>query len=187
MSYLLDTNVLSELRRKAPDTSVVEWLTYPGNISGGIMHSHDYQKSISAKISAAEAFSRIQAVSRWWTKGVTGCAENLNDLFTVRFGETFVDFKVCEIDPPSKIVWQVIDSDLPWLKNKGEWTGTKVVWEVSRGAIATQITMTHVGLSPAVECYEKCEAGWNFFVGESLSRLMTENRGMPDREQSASE
>lgn len=25
MSYLLDTNVLSELRRKAPDAAVLEW------------------------------------------------------------------------------------------------------------------------------------------------------------------
>ncbi len=27
MSYLIDTNVLSELRRKAPDTGVVEWFS----------------------------------------------------------------------------------------------------------------------------------------------------------------
>jgi len=148
------------------------------------MNCHDYRRSISAKISAADAFSRIQAVSRWWTKGVTGCAENVNDLFTVRFGQTFVDFKVREIVPPSKIVWQVIDSELPWLKNKDEWTGTEVVWELMPDGDSTQITMTHVGLNPAVECYEKCEAGWDFFVGESLSRLMSENLGMPDRERS---
>ena len=27
MSYLLDTNVISELRRKAPDQGVVEWFS----------------------------------------------------------------------------------------------------------------------------------------------------------------
>ena len=41
--------------------------------------------------------------------------------------------------------------------------------------------MTHIGLVPKVECYEKCEAVWKFFVGESLRKLLNENMGMPDR------
>jgi hypothetical protein len=39
--------------------------------------------------------------------------------------------------------------------------------------------MTHIGLVPGVECYEDCKKGWNFYVGESLFRWMTEGKGLP--------
>jgi hypothetical protein len=146
------------------------------------MNNLDYHISVDTGIPASEAFARINAVSDWWTKGFTGHSQQPGDAFTVRFGDTFVDFQVAEVVPETKIVWRVVDSHLPWLKDKGEWTGTKVIWEASQGGGTTRIAMTHVGLVPQVECYEKCEAGWNFFVGESLRMLLTENTGMPDRE-----
>ena len=44
----------------------------------------------------------------------------------------------------------------------------------------TTVTMTHAGLTPAVERFEACKAGWNFHVGESLFKLLTEDIGLPD-------
>ena len=52
------------------------------------------------------------------------------------------------------------------------------IWENEN---ATQINFTHVGLIPEVECYENCKKGWNFFIGESLRKLITEGQGQPDR------
>ena len=141
----------------------------------------DYANSVETDLSASEAFARINAVSDWWTKGFTGHSRKPGDAFTVRFGDTFVDFEVAEIVPDARIVWRVVDCCLPWQKNQHEWTGTRIIWDASRRAGRTRIGMTHAGLAPHVECYEMCQAGWNFYIGESLRRLLTDGAGLPDQ------
>lgn len=141
----------------------------------------DYQRAIRADISQAEAFRRIGRVSDWWTRNFTGRAESPGDRFSVRFGETFVDFKIGEVVPGKKIVWQVTDCNLHWINNKKEWKGTSIVWEVSSENGAAQVKMTHAGLVPSVECYSNCKTGWDFCIGESLLKLLTDNQGLPDQ------
>ena len=145
------------------------------------MDTQDYSIRIEASVPVDEAFAGIQNVAAWWTKSFTGQARQAGDAFSVRFGSTFVDFSVANVVPEQQIVWQVASSSLPWLKNPDEWTGTRVVWDLSRTGTTTQIRMTHIGLAPQVECYGQCEAGWDFFVGQSLHQLLTQHQGMPDR------
>jgi|SRR6516165_5926213 hypothetical protein len=144
------------------------------------MSHQDYTATISAKITAKEAIDRISRVPDWWTKGFMGASEKPGDIFTVRFGETFVDFQVIELIPEKRIVWQVTDCNLYFVPNKKEWNHTRVVWEVSSDKGLTTVRMTHVGLVPEHQCYENCERGWNFYVTESLRKLLTENKGLPD-------
>jgi hypothetical protein len=40
-----------------------------------------------------------------------------------------------------------------------------------------------VGLVPAFDCFEACSAGWTFYVGDSLLRLITTGKGKPDPEE----
>jgi hypothetical protein len=142
---------------------------------------HDYSFTVTAKITPEQAFERISHVADWWTRAFTGAAQKVGDTFTVRFGDTFVDFRVSEVVPGKKVVWQVTDCNLHWINEKKEWKGTSVVWEASTDNGATRIKMTHVGLVPGVECYENCKPGWDFCVGESLRKLLTENKGLPDQ------
>jgi hypothetical protein len=102
---------------------------------------------MSGVISATEAFERISRISDWWTAGVKGNSGNLGDSFTVRFGETFVTFKVIELIPHKRTVWQVTDCYLHRISNKTEWKDTTIVWELSAENGETHITMTHLGLS----------------------------------------
>ena len=120
----------------------------------------------------------------WWTKWFTGAAQKVGDAFTVRFGEIFVDFKISEVVPGKSVVLRVTDCNLQWIDDKKEWKGTSVVWETSPDNGATRVRMTHVGLAPGAECYDNCKGGWDFFVGESLSKLLNENTGIPDRKPS---
>jgi Activator of Hsp90 ATPase homolog 1-like protein len=145
------------------------------------MASQDYQSSVSAEISAEEAFGKIANVSGWWAKGTVGKAKNVGDTFKVDWGETWVDFKIVEAVPNGRIVWQVTDCHLPWLNDKTEWKDTKVVWDLATANGVTQVTMTHAGLTPAVECFKGCEAGWNFYFGKSLLKLFTDDTGLPDQ------
>lgn len=91
------------------------------------MSFQDYQSTVSAEISADDAFDKIARVSEWWTKGTTGNAKKIGDTFKVDWGGTWVEFKVVEAVPGIRIVWQVKDCHLPWLKDTAEWKGTKVV------------------------------------------------------------
>ncbi|HZQ54615.1 MAG TPA: SRPBCC domain-containing protein [Bryobacteraceae bacterium] len=141
----------------------------------------DYQRTIQAGISPAEALSRINRVSDWWTKNFNGRSQNPDDQFTIRFGETFVDFQVSEVVPGKKVAWQVTDCNLHWINDKKEWKGSSIVWELSSNDGTTQVKMKHVGLAPRAECYANCKAGWDFFVGESLLKLLNENQGLPDQ------
>lgn len=145
------------------------------------MEQHDYRASINSRLPPTEALERIGRVSDWWTRGVTGSARETGDAFQVRWGETFVNFAVAESVPDTRVVWRVTDCNLPWLKhNKKEWNGTQVVWEVIPRAFGSTVTLTHSGLTPEVECYDTCEAGWNFYFGKSLLKLLEENQGLPD-------
>ena len=123
---------------------------------------------------------KIGQVNLWWAKNFTGHAEKVNDRFTVRFGETFVDFLISEWVPNKKVVWKVTDCNLHWIKAKKEWKDTEVVFELSSKNGHCQLDFTHIGLVPGVECYEDCEVGWNGHVTESLAHFINEGKGKPE-------
>lgn len=144
------------------------------------MKAQDYTCSIQTSVSAEEAYDKIARVSEWWAKNFEGSARNLGDTFTVRFGETFVDFKISEAVADSRIVWQVANCHLPWLKDKTEWNGTSATWEISSSSGITTITFTHHGLTPNVECFSACEKGWNGHIQTSLLKLLNDGKGFPE-------
>jgi hypothetical protein len=144
------------------------------------MKDQDYNATISVKASPAEAFEKIARVGDWWAKNFKGNALHTGDTFTVTFGKTWVDFKIADATPGKRSVWDVTGCYLEWLNDKTEWNGTKVVWEISEANHATQIKMTHVGLTPDVECYASCNAGWTGHITKSLVNLMNDNIGQPE-------
>jgi len=139
----------------------------------------NYQSNIFVNNGAEEIFEKISQVQGWWATNFTGSAKKQGDVFTVRFGDTFVTFEITEAIPAGKVVWHVTDCYLPWLNDKTEWTGTDVVFEISKEGNGTRVDMTHIGLTPEVECYTACEKGWNHHIKESLFQFLTEGKGMP--------
>lgn len=137
-----------------------------------------YHSSIVVNEGAMEAYDKISRVNEWWAVNFKGSAKNLGDVFTVTFGETYVTFKITEAIPGKKVTWLVTDSYLPWQNDKTEWTDTEVVFEISEENNVTQIDMTHVGLTPEVECFENCQTGWNHYVKKSLFKFMEEGQGV---------
>jgi hypothetical protein len=143
------------------------------------MKSEDFHCSITANVTAKQAVDAISNVSAWWAKNLEGSSQKLNDVFTVRFGTTWVTFKITEFIPDTKIAWSVTDCYLPWLDDKTEWTGTKVVFEISTKNNTTVIHFTHEGLVPEVECYDNCVKGWTGHVTGSLQNLLNTGKGEP--------
>ena len=143
------------------------------------MEQNNYHSRITANVTPAQAFAGIANVNEWWAKNFEGRALQNGDTFTVRFGDTKVDFEITGAIPDEKIIWNVKDSYLPWLKNKTEWNNTSVVWAIAEEGDSTVIDMTHIGLVPGVECYEACDAGWTKHIAGSLQKLLTEGAGQP--------
>jgi len=144
------------------------------------MKKQDYTTTITVNASAQEAFKSINNVSKWWTEDMEGSSQKLNDVFTVRFGETWMTMKVVELISDRKIVWQVTDCHKYWLKNKKEWKDTKISWEISEKDNKTQIVFTHIGLIPGLECYDGCENAWGQYINGSLLKLITKGQGVPE-------
>lgn len=143
------------------------------------MNDRDYAKSIQVSVSPKKALEAIDDVAAWWTKSFNGAARRVGDTFNVHFGDTSVDFEVVE-HSDERIVWHVTRSHLPWLKDKTEWTGTDVVFQLTPDERDTTVHMMHRGLLPTVECYANCQRGWDFYVGRSLHKLLVEGTGLPD-------
>jgi len=144
------------------------------------MKAQNFTTTIVVDKGPEEAFRAINNVSGWWAKNFKGKAEKRGDKFTVDFGQTFVDFEISELIPNKKIAWLVTDCNLHWISNKKEWNGTEVIFELVEKANSTQITFTHIGLTPGVECYEDCYAGWTGHITGSLVKLINEGKGMPE-------
>jgi hypothetical protein len=144
------------------------------------MKPKDYSANITVNATVEEVFKSINSVSDWWTRVFEGHSEKLNDVFTVRFGETFITIQLVGFVPNKKIDWRVIDCYKHWLKDKKEWQDTTMSWKISAEKNATQISFTHIGLVPGIECYNGCEKAWDFYIKESLFKLLTEGKGIPE-------
>ena len=143
------------------------------------MDSKNYHTTILVNASPAEAMKKISEVKKWWAKKTSGKSEKPGDEFKVDFGQTFVDFRISALEPAKRLVWTVTGCNLHWIKDKKEWNGTEVVFELSGKGKQTQIDFTHVGITPESECYNECKPGWDEHVGESLLKHINEGKGTP--------
>lgn len=148
-----------------------------------MMNSQSFHCTIASGLSPIEASERINRVWDWWTKSFEGASARAGDTFTVRFGKTFVSFRVAKMIPGKKTVWDVTDSYLAWL-DKREWNGTRIIFEITASGGKTDVTMTHEGLVPEIACYENCQEGWTFYIEKSLAALLSTGEGLPDKKYS---
>jgi hypothetical protein len=144
------------------------------------MKNQDYSVSITVNATTQEAFKRINSVTKWWTENLKGSSEKLNDEFTVRFGDVHMSKqKLVEIIPDKKVVWLVTDSRLNFIKDKQEWNGTKISFEISEKNNKTQVRFTHHGLIPEIECFDACSNAWGDYITNSLRKLINTGKGEP--------
>ncbi|SRR5258706_13018826 len=148
------------------------------------MKTQDYTTSITVNATPQVAFTSINSVTKWWTENLEGSSQNLNDEFTVRFGDVHVSTqKLVEFMPNKKVVWLVTDSNLNFIKDRQEWTNTKISFEISdpdsyREDNQTIIRFTHLGLAPK-ECFDACSNAWSEYIHQSLLSLINTGKGQP--------
>ncbi len=142
------------------------------------MANQNFSVSFLVDQRPGEVFAAVNNVKAWWTENLEGNSQKLNDEFEVRFGDVhYSKQKLIELVPDKKVVWLVTDSKLNFLKDKSEWTGTKVSFEVAEQDSKTQLRFTHFGLVPEIECFDACSNAWGDYINHSLRALITASNG----------
>ena len=140
------------------------------------MQNQNFTVTLLVDQTPAEVFNAINNVSGWWTgePGVEGSTNKIGDEFTYRYKDIhYSKQKVTELVPGKEIVWLVTDSQLNFVEDKSEWTGTKIIFEISEKDNKTQLRFTHEGLVPGGECYNDCSNAWSSYINGSLKTFIT--------------
>lgn len=145
------------------------------------MENKNFATSFVVDKSAKEVFNAINTVSGWWSENIMGSTKNLNDEFIYNYKDVHVcKLKIVEFTPDKKVVWLVLENQFNFTKDKSEWKGNKIVFEISEKDGKTRLDFTHIGLVPEYECYTICHDAWSSYIQGSLKNLITTGKGKPN-------
>ncbi len=131
-----------------------------------------------------EVFDAVNDVRGWWSGEIDGTSDRLGAEFTYRYRDLHRSTqRITEWVPGRKVVWRVLDGHLGFVKDKAEWKGTEIVFEIARKGDETELRFTHVGLVPAFECYGDCSGAWGFYINDSLRSLIATGQGRPNKKE----
>jgi uncharacterized protein YndB with AHSA1/START domain len=137
----------------------------------------DYTYEMHVDVPDAQIFDALTddvAIGRWWT-AVTRSERHGNDVKLFRDDEPFVCFTVEHAPGTGDVTWTVTECAV-----QDDWVGTQPSFSVRPNADGTStIAFRHVGLNPAVECFDQCRAGWNHFM-PSLHQFLETGVGRPN-------
>jgi uncharacterized protein YndB with AHSA1/START domain len=145
------------------------------------MREQNYTTSFTVDQSPEEVFDAVKNVRGWWMGDIAGDTTKLGDEFEYRSGDVHRSTqKITEFEPGRKVVWHVTDSQLNFIQDKNEWTGTNIVFDITQKNGRTELRFTHVGLAPVIECYDSCSDAWSYYINQSLFTLITQGKGEPE-------
>jgi uncharacterized protein YndB with AHSA1/START domain len=145
------------------------------------MDTQSFTTSFTVDQSPAQIFAAITDVRGWWSGEIVGRTDKLGEEFTYRYQDLHRSRqKITELVPGKKVVWRVLDGEINFVKDKTEWNGTEIVFEIGTKNGQSELRFTHVGLAPRIQCYGKCAGAWGFYINESLRNLITSGKGEPN-------
>ena len=140
----------------------------------------NYTTTFTVDQTPQQVFDVINNVRGWWTGDIAGSTNKLGDEFTYRFKDFhYSKHKITELIPGKKIVWLVLEASLNFVKDKAEWNGTKVIFEIVKKGDKTEVRFIHAGLVPDIECYDACSDAWGSYINGSLRDLITTGKRQP--------
>jgi len=142
-----------------------------------------YKTSVTINRNSESVFNAIiQSVQSWWGN-TNDTVSKIGDEFTTSFDKTFWKFKISELKPNTRIVWNCIDArhiHTGYDRIEKEWIGTSVEWNLEQKSLnETLLNFTHNGLVQELNCYEICTPAWEMFVTQSLKSFIETGKGMP--------
>jgi hypothetical protein len=148
------------------------------------MENKNFTTNIVVDKSTKEVFHAINNVRGWWSENITGNTVNMNDEFIYQYKDVHVcKLKIVEFVPNKKVVWLVLENQFNFTKDKNEWKGNKIVFEIAEKDGKTQLDFIQIGLVPENECYSVCQDAWSSYIRGSLKNLITTGKGNPNTEE----
>ena len=137
------------------------------------MTTENYTATITVDRSPIDVFDAIVNIRGWWHGEIEGDSRRLGQSFTYRYADLHRSTQlVTAFVPGHRLVWRVTDAELGFVANKTEWTGTEIVFDITRKGDRTELRFTHLGLVPAVECFSDCSSAWSGYISGSLKSLI---------------
>lgn len=117
-------------------------------------------------------FTTAEGVSRWW-----GPTEGVGGTLVTSFGEHGANVMRIREAGPGRVVWEFVASDRP-TRHTREWLGTTAEFDVVGLGTGSVLRFRHAGLTPQLECWDDCLAGWTYFLA-SIEALVRTGTGTP--------
>ena len=150
------------------------------------MENQNFTTTVSVHQTPEQVFNAINNVRGWWSEEIDGNTQKLNDEFNYHYQDVHrCKMKIIESVPGKKVVWLCEDNYFSFTKDKNEWIGTRIIFEISTQGNKTQLHFTHEGLVPGYECYNACVNGWTQYITLSLSALIATGKGQPNSKEKA--
>ena len=132
-----------------------------------------------------EVFNAINNPRGWWSEEIEGGTEKLNDEFNYHYKDVHTaKIKLIEVISNKKVVWLVMNNRFSFTKDTSEWTGNKIVFEITEKDNKIQLRFIQLGLVPEYECYDICQNAWSNYINNSLRSLITTGKGQPSPKES---
>src|ERR1700761_3008116 len=108
------------------------------------MTNIDFTTTIIVDNTPDEVFNAINNVRGWWSESTKGSTDKVDDEFVHQYRDVHkCRLKIIESVPGKKIVWFVVDNYFNFIKDKTEWTGTKIIFDISEIDGKTALKFTH--------------------------------------------
>jgi uncharacterized protein YndB with AHSA1/START domain len=125
-----------------------------------------------------DALTTPAGITEWWTP-VSGSGLEGGELRFV-FPNLELLARVDRADRPTAVRWVVLECGME------DWVGTAISFDLAPTATGgTRLDFRHIGLTPQLECFEQCSAGWTFYL-PSLVDYVDTGVGRPNQRHSAS-
>jgi hypothetical protein len=145
------------------------------------MANQDFTIAFLVDKTPQEAFNAIIRIHDWWSEEIEGSTEKLNDEFIYHYKDVhYCKMRLTEVVPGKSATWLVLDNYFSFTKDKSEWKGTQIRFDISEKGKQTEVRFTHIGLVPGYECYQVCHDGWSNYINNSLRSLISTGKGQPN-------
>ncbi|MBS1689504.1 MAG: SRPBCC domain-containing protein [Bacteroidetes bacterium] len=145
------------------------------------MENKDFASTIVVDKSPEQAFEAIKNFRGWWSEDIEGETGKLGATFFYHYKDVHLcKIKLIEEVPGKKLVYQVVDNEFSFTKDKTEWVNTKLIFDLVAKGKQTELHFTHQGLVPEYECYNVCHDAWTGFIQKSLKNYINTGKGEPN-------
>src|SRR3954471_21013907 len=98
------------------------------NSKMSIMTDKSFITAITVDKDISSTFNSIKNFRGWWSEEIEGKTDQLNEIFFYHYKDVHLcKIKLIEMVADKKLVYQVIDNEFNFTKDKTEWINTKMI------------------------------------------------------------